>query len=647
MIVPDLLQAGLQHQQAGRLAEAEACYRRVLAAQPDHADALHLLGGIAHQAGHHDLAAELIGLAIRLDGRNPIYFYNLGVSLKHQGKLGEAAAAFRQAVFFGPNNADAHTGLGNVLKELKRFDEALTSYDQALALKPDSADVFNRRGNVLRQLNRPDEALASYDRALALRPGHAEAHNNRGVVLLELKRAYAALASYERALALRPDYAEALDNRGVALVELQRVDEALASHDQALALKPCFAEAFSNRGVALLELNRVDEALASFDRALALKPDHVEALHNCGLALMDLNRSEEALASFDRALALRPYYADARLARGQCLLAQGDFDRGWRDLEWRWQTEQMKSAQRRFMQPLWLGEDDLRGRTILLHAEQGFGDTIQFCRFAKQVERQGATVVLEVQPELRRLIASLDSTIQVVARTSLGGLIPEFDCHCPLISLPLAFKTTLETIPAETRYLSAPEEKTRMWRDRLGAGTKPRIGLVWAGSPRKGMPHANRIDRQRSIAFDELAPLFAHADCDFYSLQKGDDAIAQLRRSPLGARVVDWTDALSDFSDTAALIENFDLVIGVDTAVAHLVGALGKPFWLMNRFNTCWRWRLEGEDSPWYPTARIFRQKRLGEWGPVIEQIGRALQSWCGGWSGSTLGALPRVPLLP
>jgi hypothetical protein len=287
------------------------------------------------------------------------------------------------------------------------------------------------------------------------------------------------------------------------------------------------------------------------------------------------------------------------------LLLQGEYQPGWRKYEARWDTESMRQGRRNFAQPLWLGDEDLTGCTILLHGEQGFGDTIQFCRFARQVAQRAARVVLEVQPELRSLVASLDPAIPVIAA---GEAFPPFDYHCPLMSLPLALKTTLDGIPHQRAYLSAPEDKTAQWRARLGASAKLRIGLVWAGNPRLGVLDANRIDRQRSLAFAQLAPLFEATDCEFYSLQKGDDAAAQLRASAFGSRVVDWTDELVDFTDTAALVANLDLVITVDTAVAHLVGALGKPLWLLNRFNTCWRWLRDREDSPWYPTARLFRQ---------------------------------------
>jgi hypothetical protein len=280
-------------------------------------------------------------------------------------------------------------------------------------------------------------------------------------------------------------------------------------------------------------------------------------------------------------------------------------------------------AKRHFVEPLWLGADAIVGKTILLHAEQGFGDTLQFCRYVPLVAELGARVVLEVPKELHELMRTLPCTVQLVSQ---GSPLPAFDLHCPLLSLPLAFETRLESIPARVPYLSAPENKRSVWRDRLGQHERLRVGLVWAGHPRKHQPVNNRGDRHRSIRFDQLTPVLLIDGCEFYSLQKGDDAVAELRSSALRRRVIDWTDDLQDFADTAALIENLDLVIAVDTSVAHLVGALGKSFWLLNRYDTCWRWLLDRDDSPWYPTARLFRQDATRTWDGAIARIQAALR---------------------
>jgi tetratricopeptide (TPR) repeat protein len=497
-------------------------------------------------------------------------------------------------------------------------------------LRPDYVEALTNRGAVLHAFDRDEEALASLDRAIALSPDNVEALVNRGVTLNALKRYDEALACCERALRLCPDHLDALTNRGVALHDLTRFDEALASHGRALALRPDFAEALSNRGNTLQELRRFDEALASFDHALKLQPDFAEAHSNRGNVLRELRRFDEALTSYDRALKLRPDFADGHFNASVCRLLRGDFARGWQEHEWRWETRHLRAVKRRFPQRLWTGADDLAGKTILLHAEQGFGDTLQFCRYVPQVAEHAAHVVVEVQKPLYELMKSLGGRIQIVPR---GAALPEFDLHCPLLSLPLAFGTRLETIPSQTPYLAAPEHKISAWHERLikhepGKRQRPRVGLVWAGDPRKSLPGANRIDRQRSLQFDQLAPVLEVRDCAFYSLQKGDDAQAQLRSSSFGEWVTDWSADFHDFSETAALIANLDLVIAVDTAVAHLAGALGKPLWLINRYNTCWRWLLDRDDSPWYPTARLFRQDATRDWRPVITRIASALRDY-------------------
>jgi tetratricopeptide (TPR) repeat protein len=617
-----LFAEGLAHHRAGRLAEAERIYNQILAARPDHFDSRHLLGAIFLQRGSPAQALNQINSALRLNPNNVAALNNRGIALQELKRFEEALETFERAAALQPDYAEALSNRGNVLKALRRFHEALASYDHALALRPDYAEAHSNRADVLCELRRYDEALASSDRALKLRPGFAEAHCNRANALRGLQRLPEALEGYDRALTLKRDYIEAHSNRGAALHDLHCYEEALASYDRALALRPDFAEALSNRGNALQELKRFDEAVATYDRAILVQQTFAEAHSNRGNALRELNRLGEALASFDRAAELKPDLAEAHYNASICLLLTGDLRRGWQKHEWRWHTEQLRTGRRQFAQPQWTGSREIGRSTILLHAEQGFGDTLQFCRYVPLVAARAGRVILEVQRPLVSLMGTLAGGAQIIA---CGDPLPDFDVHCPLLSLPFAFGTELDTIPADTPYLAAVEAKMTAWRRRLGARDQPRIGLVWAGDPRKQLPNAHRIDRQRSIEFDWMAPLLEVPGCEFYSLQKGDDAVTQLRASTLRQHVVDWTDDLHDFSDTAALIENLDLLITVDTAVAHLAGALGKPFWLINRYNTCWRWLLDREDSPWYPTARLFRQDETRSFEPVIARVAAAL----------------------
>lgn len=617
-----LLAEALSHHQAGRLSDAEAIYRRILATQPKHFDGNHLLGVVCLQTRRHDEALRYFDLATKTNPRNAAAINNRGVALQELRRLDEALQSFESAIRFQPNYAEAHCNRGNILKALGRFGQALASYDRALSLRSDYADAHSNRADVLCKIGRFDEALAAADRALTLRPNYPEAHSNRANALHNLRRFEEALASHDRAIALQPNNPESHSNRGTTLHELSRYDDAVASFDRALALRPDLAEAHSNRGNALQELRRFDDALRSYDRAILLKPEFAEAFSNRGNAMSELHRFEEALASFERAISLRADFADAHFNAALCRMLIGDLERGLPQYEWRWDIDHLKSKKRNFPQPQWNGSDPVAGKTVLLHAEQGFGDTIQFCRYVPHVAARGARVVLEVPRPLVSLMRSLRGGAQIVAN---GEPLPDFDCHCPLLSLPLAFATRLETIPGDTPYLFADQGKSRAWRDRLGDRQGPRIGLVWAGDPRKRLPNANRIDRQRSVEFDRLAPVIETAGCTFYSLQKGEDAVAQLRDNPFRRSIVDWTNDLHDFADTAALIANLDLVIAVDTAVAHLAGALGKPLWLLNRYNTCWRWFLNRKDSPWYPTAQLFRQDESRTWDRVIADAAHAL----------------------
>jgi tetratricopeptide (TPR) repeat protein len=574
-------QAGAHHKR-GELDAAERLYRQILDVQPDHFDALHLCGVLMQQRGEPAQALALIGAALAAK----------------------------------PRAAPVHSALynrGNALAALGRLDEALASFDEALALRPDYAAALLNRAQLLQRAGRAREALAGFDRAFALAPAGADALIARGNAHYEMKSFAAALADYDRAAVLRPDAAPVHNNRGNALRELGRHADALQAFDRALALKPDYAEAHNNRGNAAIECNRVEEALACYDRALALKPDYADALVNRGNALRYLGRANEAVESFDRATALNPQLPEAHWNKGLACLSVGDFERGWPGYEWRWRRNNAEMRPRDFAQPQWRG-GDLQDRTILLHAEQGFGDTIQFIRYLPMVIARGAKVVLEIPDDLRPLIPATGGVIALARR---GEPLPPFDLQCPLMSLPLAFGTTLANIPAQVPYLSAPAERIARWRARFAGLPAPRVGLVWSGKP----THKN--DRNRSIPLAQLAPLLAQSGVSFVSLQKEyrDTDRAALAEAPLTR----LDDALADFADTAAAIAALDLVIAVDTAAAHLAGSLGKPLWLLLPAIGDWRWLLSGDDNPWYPSARLFRQPRIGDWQSALADVAREL----------------------
>ena len=506
-----MLDSAISAYKTGRLVEAEQLCQQIIVTEHDFFLAHHILGAVQSSLGKKEEALASYDRALTMHPDFAETLNNRGVILHGLKRFDEALASYDRALAVQPDYADAFYNRGNVLRDLKRFDEALTSYDRALIVRPNYAEALFNRGVVLEQLKRSDEALASYDRAVTVRPNFAEAFNNRGIILHGLRRFDEAVASYDRALIARPDFAEALNNRGNVLRELKRFDEALASCDRALTVRPDFAEAHNNRGTILQERKRFEEALASYDRALFVSPNYAEALYNRGVILQELKRFDEALASYDRALAVSPNYAEAHFNDALCRLLIGDFNRGWEKYEWRRETEQARNTNRNFSQPLWLGHESISGKTILLHAEQGFGDTIQFCRYVPLVAKRGARVILEVQRPLKELMCDFASVAHVISN---GDSLPDFDMHCPLASLPLAFGTRLETIPADVPYLVVSKADSEKWQQRLPKSGATRVGISWAGNPHF------KSDSTRSIGLRPILPLLSVADVHFFSIQK-------------------------------------------------------------------------------------------------------------------------------
>ena len=640
-------------QELGRHHDALAGYDRALAIKPDYPEALNNRGIVLQALGRHAEALQSYDAALALRADFVEAFVNRGIACYELNRFDDALSDYDRALALRPNNPDALSNRGNVLGKLGRHGEALQSYDTALALVPDHPEALYNRGVTLRKLRRLDESLASHDLALSLRPHHADALVSRAITLHELKRLDEALASYdraillqadhvkafvnraavlhelgrpddalqsfERALALEPRNVEALTSRGVVLHDLARYDEALASHDQAVAARPHDAAAHNNRGVTLHKLGRLDEALASFESALAAQPAYAAAFANRGGTLYGLKRFDEALASSDRAIALEADFADAHFLKSLASLVTGDFAGGWAEYEWRHRAPVARLTPRDLPQPIWLGEDDIAGKTILLHSEQGFGDTIHFCRYVPMVAARGARIVLEVEQPLCGLMQGLAGTAAIIAK---GDPLPEVDIRCPLPSLPLAFKTRLETIPANAPYLSVPQDVLASWNSLLGNERAVKIGLCWAGNP-------NHVrDRERSMDLRRLLPLM-DVGARFVSLQK--DLRAGEAETLARAGILDFATRIRDFTDTAALVSQLDLVISVDTSIAHLAGALGKPVWILSTYAPDWRWLLDRDDSPWYPTARLFRQGEGREWTGVMSHLRAALLELTGG----------------
>ena len=531
-----------------------------------------------------------------------------GVALQRQGKLADAEKIYTRILKTLPDQFDALQLLAELKMQTGKAGEAFRLMSAAVKARPGSADAHVHLGHVLRALKRDADALASYDKALALDGNDVDALGSRADVLLALRRLAEALVCLDRILAAAPGHPEARSHRGVALAALGRHDEALAEFDAALRGGPNPVVAY-NRGLTLAALGRNAEAVEAYDRTLAAIPNHVAALSSRGVALQALNRHAEAIASFDRALALAPDYADAHFNKSLALLAIGDYRAGQAAYEWRWKRSGA-GARPNFGRPLWLGETPLQGRTLLLHAEQGLGDTIQLVRYVPRLAAAGAKVVLEVHPELKALLSRLSGAAAVIA---FGEARPPFDLHCPLGSLPLALKTEPGSVPADIPYLAADPARVEHWRPRLEALASPRVAIVWAGNA----AHAN--DRNRSFPFAKLAPLWGGGKTRFVSLQRdlrpGEaEALAATPALHLGGEV-------ADFDDTAGVLAGCDLVIAVDTSVAHLAGALGRPLWVLVPFSADWRWTRDADKSPWYPSARLYREQRAGDWDEVVARV--------------------------
>jgi tetratricopeptide (TPR) repeat protein len=639
----------LQLQQSGRLPEAQRLYEQILNHHPRHFRAMHCLGRIAYQEGRFDVALDLLERSLALEPNSSEANLDLGNMLLHQGRLDEAVAAYRRAIMLRSDWADAYHNLGIALKALEQINEAITNFENAIALNPNLPEVHHKLGlalyettefdraiasfervtaldpdnasahailgDRLRERGQIDRALLAYQRAIALKPEWAEAHNSLGEALRNNGELVAAIAEFRHAISLRPDFAQAHNNLGNALKDAGYLDDAVTAYQTALDLDSTLAEAACNLGIALREAGNTDAAEAAFRRAIAIRPNYAGAHTNLGACLREQGRLDEAIASCRRAISFQPDLALAHFNLAMSLLADSDLAAGWEEYEWRWKCRDFPSKERGFAQPQWDG-GDLENRTLLLHAEQGFGDSIQFIRYLPAVVQHGGSIIVECQPELHRLLEGSFSRCQIIPR---GQPLPAFDLHCPLLTLPRIFKTTLASIPAEVPYLIADPILIDLWRSKLNsseAGLK--IGLAWAGNP------TFSSDPTRSLSLDRLAPLAEVRGAIFYSLQKGY-AAPQAARLPAGLRLIDLSPELHDFADTAAVISLMDLVITTDTSVAHLAGALGAPVWTLLRFAPDWRWQMVGEYCPWYPSMRLFRQSTKDDWEEVIQRVAQVL----------------------
>ena len=612
----------------------------------------------AHVAGRIGEAQELYQSILETNPDDHVALHLLGVSHIQQGRPLEGIPFVEQALALRPDNADAHYNLACALQTLDRLDEAIARYGAALAINPGHAAAHLNLGNALQAQDRHAEAMAHYQETLALKPDDADAHNNWGNSLEALNRHEEASDHYAMALKFRPDHAQALTNLGNTLQALNRHDEAIARYQEALAIKPEFAEAHNNLGHALQALNRTDEAIGHYQAALAIRPDYADAHNNWGIALHAQNRHNEAILRYDRVIALKPDYAEAQWNKSLALLGLGQFAAGWPLYEKRWQRKQTVALSD-FNLPLWPGQESsagvvsrqacsgrdgasrkmasqrsgfvtfirsLRsllgaatagaGTNILIQFEQGLGDALQMLRYVLLLEQIGMRCWIQVPPALMLLTQRSFPRARVIA---LDQCPADVQFRVPMLSLPLAMKTFSEAqIPGVVPYLIADERKKAAWASRLATGRRHTVGLAWRGSP------THKHDRNRSIPLEILKPLLSLGEIQFVTLQKDltDAESGELARHD---NVIALDRALESFDDTAAIVSVVDLVISVDSSLAHLAGALNKATWVLLAFSPDWRWRLGRSDSPWYPSARLFRQPSPGDWTGVIEAVAASL----------------------
>lgn len=605
---------GTLAQSRGRFQEAILFYRTALSLKPRFPEACYNLGNTYKEMKAWEEAENYCRQALALDPHLVEALFTLGV-IVHEGKrVEEALRYWLEVVKLKPDHLQAHLNIASVYYLEKRYPEAEAFYQKALALNPTQALPWLGLGKIKEDRGEREDAEICYRQALTLDPYFPETYVRLGSLALEKGEAEQAVTYYEQALRLNPANAECYGLLGNAYQKKEAWGKASEYFLKAIQLKPDYYQAYNNLGLILHAQGRFEQSREMYEKAIALCPDKPELRVNLGNLYKEEGRIAEAVAQFRKVIAEHPDFPYAHWNLSLALLAAGQFEEGWREYEYRLMIHEYL-YRKEIPFPLWKGED-IRGKRILLHQEQGIGDTLQFVRYIPLLAQRGGEVILQCQKEIISLLTSIPGCHGIV---SFEEEVPPCDYHCPLLSLPRFFKTDLSNLPAEVPYLFADPVKVEGWRRLLcREGDRPKIGLVWAGRPE----YVN--DRNRSISLEAFQPLLRLRGITWISLQKGK-AAGQIQEIEEGRRILDYTDALKDFSDTAGLIENLDLVISVDTSVAHLAGALGKPVWTLISFAPDWRWLLDRDDSPWYPTMRLFRQTRYGDWKGVMERVAEAL----------------------
>jgi len=520
-----------------------------------------------------------------------------------------------------PQNASKLMAAQKAL-ESGQNEQAIMFCESIISQQPENPDPYHLIGCILGGIKNYIAALRYFNMSIERLPDNPVALNNRGNVFAAIKQPELALDDFEKAISIAPTYAEAYYNKGIVLGSLHKTEEEIEQYDIALKYKPNFPEAYNNKGIALQKLHRMEETLACYQAGIAQNPKGVEAFYNNrGLVYQNLGRPDEAIEDYNRAVAIDPNLADARFNRSLCLLLRGEYETAWEEHEWRWNRKTY--PRKNIPGILFDGTQSLNGKTLFIHSEQGFGDMLQFCRYAKLAKEAGAKVIIGTDKPLVRILSSLEGADHII---SSGDAIPPFDYHISVMSLPRAFKTRMDNIPYGI-YLKPDPALVEYFSPMILANGKKNVGLVWSGGFRPDQPEVWAVNERRNISLEKLLPL-KEADVNFYSLQKGEGPEKELEDCLGWKNMINDTAHFKDFADTSAYIANLDLVICVDTSTCHVAAAMGKEVWMMNRFDTCWRWFMDRTDSPWYPTIKLYRQPKLGDWESVVQNIKEDLIKW-------------------
>lgn len=615
-----LLGEALEFHRNGRTIEAEKIYKKILEKKPNHFDSLYLLSEISVQSEKYELAKTLLLRAANQKPDNSSVRFNLAVVFEKLGDTPSSIENYTIAISLNPSHEEALYNRASAFAKLGQFTNSLNDLNEALRINPKLTVAINSKNEIIKLLDSKHSDIHSkepeYDQEFLKLHG-------AGLSYLQTGKHSLAIDCFNKAISMHPDNSEAHHNKGMALEKIGEFEAALESYKLAIFYHPGSAATHNNLGNTLRELNYLNEAINSFEEALKINPNYPEALNNQGWTYFIMRNFPMAKECYQKAISINSKLYAAYFNLGLCNLMLGEFLDGWKNYEYR--KYQSAPKPKGIDTKYWLGSVPLKNKSIYIYFEQGLGDTIQFCRYIKLLSEKGAKVFFRPQPELLSLLSNLDGVAEFITTQTD---VSQFDFHCSLMSLPLAFKTDLASIPSNTSYISADKNKKEYWLNRLSTINGPKVGLVWNGGFRSEQPELWGVNNRRNIPFDKICTLNTNG-INFFSLQKGEKAERELNNIQpqlwTSANFYNYTTELSDFSDTAALIDNLDLVISVDTSTAHLAAAMGKPTWILNRYDNCWRWLDNGEQSLWYPTVRLYRQRINGEWDVILENVRKDL----------------------